>query len=382
MSKSAIRSRCAAVVAPLLLVGCAPTLGPGAALSGHPDWKGTTTCGVTAGRTEPLIVEWPSVDRARLEALFKQGIVAVSYTGCTMEVLADCSAESSYRYVATLPKHDVVRIRTADELYASLPFGAAQLEGKLQGKSELEVSMSIVGRYQSELRGVRSSQLKGSCAKATHVISGLTVGAFEFAALTQSSGGARVSVFGSGAAGESARSREDLGRDGKTESCKGAQGTDKEPPAECRALLRIEVTPLPEAEERLAQAEAKTREAEQGHEQLRSMRRASYWVGGVGVVLGVAGGVLIGHGRQQINDISNGGFATANDIDSRASGGKTEQLLGLAGVGLGVVAFGVAIPLFAAGESGASGEPRSAAGRKTLVQGVALPGGLGVQGRW
>jgi hypothetical protein len=38
----------------------------------------------------PLIVEWPSADRAALEAQASHGLVVVRYEGCEMEVLRQC----------------------------------------------------------------------------------------------------------------------------------------------------------------------------------------------------------------------------------------------------------------------------------------------------
>ena len=129
---------------------CAPNLADQASKAPEFNPKGETKCGVAKSQAEPLIVEWPSSARAKLEALSRTGVVAVHYSGCEMEVLASCNAPGKYGYTAITPKHDHVAIRNADDLYANIPLGAARLEGKLERAGELDVDMSIVGRYASD----------------------------------------------------------------------------------------------------------------------------------------------------------------------------------------------------------------------------------------
>lgn len=234
----------------LLLVGlaaCTPNL---AATARAPelDRPGETKCGVKKSQSEPLVVEWPSAARAKLEALSRTGVVAVRYQGCEMEVLASCNAPGKYGYTAITPKHDHVAIKNEDDLYAAIPLGAARLEGKLESAGELDVDMAIVGRYASDRAVVRADELQGpDCSKATHVVSALEVGAFDFYA------GAGASVSGSagglgvgGGAGAKA-SKELLNSDGRMNGCDGASTSDGKPPEGCGAILRLEVVPLGEA---------------------------------------------------------------------------------------------------------------------------------------
>ncbi|MBI4702063.1 MAG: hypothetical protein HY744_13070, partial [Deltaproteobacteria bacterium] len=149
-----------------------------------PEFKpvGQTKCAVRASQSRPLIVEWPSADRAALEAQKNAGIVAVRYLGCEMEVLRRCSAPGKYKYAPVTLKEDHIRIRNADELYASIPVYAAKFEGKLETAGELNVDMSIVGSYEADKGTVKLGELEGSCAGATHFVSAITAGAFEFTA--------------------------------------------------------------------------------------------------------------------------------------------------------------------------------------------------------
>src|SRR5579862_7647544 len=90
------------------------------------DPKDQTKCGVSKSQAKPLIVEWPSADRAALETQAKKGLVAVRYEGCEMEILGRCRAKGSYGYTATTRKRDTITLRDADDLYANVPVGAAK----------------------------------------------------------------------------------------------------------------------------------------------------------------------------------------------------------------------------------------------------------------
>jgi hypothetical protein len=201
-----------------------------------------TKCSVSKSSSRPLIVEWPASDRAQLEAAAKRGVVAVRYEGCEMEVLARCSLPGSYKYTPTTRKLERVAIHDMDELYAELPVGAAKLEGKLAQAGELEVAMHVVGRF--DAAPTEDSELEGSCSGATHVITGLTAGAFEFSSGASSSAGAGASVLGAGAGTRAERTKQLINRDGQPDACTQSASDDELPPDGCAALLRVEVTPL------------------------------------------------------------------------------------------------------------------------------------------
>jgi formylglycine-generating enzyme required for sulfatase activity len=199
-------------------------------------------CKVAKSVTEPLIVEWPSAARAKLEAHVRQGLVAVRYTGCEMKVLERCSAAGKYAYVPLTRKRDRLAIRTADELYANLPVYAASFEGKLEQAGELGVDMTIVGRLEAR---TEMPALVGDCVEATHVITALTVGAFEFSAAGRAQAGAGVSVEGAGAGTRALHERETLSEDGDKSACDRSTLGDASPPEGCGAVLRVEVAPIP-----------------------------------------------------------------------------------------------------------------------------------------
>ncbi|MBI4703177.1 MAG: hypothetical protein HY744_18830 [Deltaproteobacteria bacterium] len=207
-----------------------------------------TQCKVKKSQSKPLVVEWPSADRGELEGKARSQVVVVSYSGCEMVLLPHCKAPGTYRYSALTPKQDTITIKNEDELYASIPIYAARFEGKLASAGELNVVMTIVGRYDTDRPEVRADELDGMCQGATHVIAGLAVGAFEFFAGAAAEVGAGAEVLGAGAGARSRAKREMLNRDGQPNECQAGSAAPS-PPAGCGALLRVEVVRLGEPKE-------------------------------------------------------------------------------------------------------------------------------------
>lgn len=199
-------------------------------------------CGVVKSSDRPLIIEWPSSDRAALESTAKHGLVVVRYSGCEMEVLPRCQLGGSYRYTATTRKLEKVSIRDADELYAQVPVGAAKLEGKLEKAGELNVAMHVVGRFDAV--EPEQPKLEGACDGATHLVTAMTSGAFEFYAGAAAEAGGEASVLGAGAGAKASTHHELLNRDGDPAACGASTTEDAGPPTGCGAILRLEVSEL------------------------------------------------------------------------------------------------------------------------------------------
>ena len=126
-------------------------------------------CSIKKSGSRPLIVEWPSTDRAELESLSKRGLVVVRYSGCEMELLSRCRVKGSYKYTAVTSQSEHITIHDADELYAQLPVGAAKLEGQLDKSGQLNVDSTVVGTFDADAGTVSRGQLEGDCGAATHV---------------------------------------------------------------------------------------------------------------------------------------------------------------------------------------------------------------------
>ena len=210
------------------------------------DAKGQAKCGVKQSQSEPLIVEWPSAARGKLESIVEsKKIVAVHYSGCEMQVLARCAVPGKYVYRPFRnKKDDEVVMQTADDLYANMPVGAAALEARLSTGGALRVDMKLVGRYEADVTGVGKDDMKGECDGATHVVSALTVGAFDFYQAGRAQVGGGVKAGGIGAGGESRADRSSIRADGSVAACAKATIDDADPPADCGALIRVEVVPL------------------------------------------------------------------------------------------------------------------------------------------
>jgi hypothetical protein len=200
-------------------------------------------CDATKGQLRPLVVEWSAPDRAALEAQARHGQLVVHYQGCELELLRSCTAPEkfAYRYTAITPKDELVTMRDANQLYATIPVHAASFEGKLAQKGELNAAMRIVGMYEAPSLAPGVDELVGDCSRATHVVSALAVGAFEFFAGASSEAGAHAKIFSVEAGGEQTRTRETLSRDGDVKACGSSKRGDPEPPDNCGASLRLEL---------------------------------------------------------------------------------------------------------------------------------------------
>jgi hypothetical protein len=173
-------------------------------------------------------------------------VVAVRYEGCEVELLPACNADLAYDYVALVPKQESVEVRDTDELYARFPRGAVRLEAELARAGSLSVDMMVVGRHEAPVMQVAREQLHGTCKTATHVIIGLSVGAFRFHTGSTAELQASVEVGQHGEAGRTSQAlRDELSTDGDVEACGLATAADGGPPERCGAIMRIEVMPLP-----------------------------------------------------------------------------------------------------------------------------------------
>ena len=229
-------------VAALVVLGCGST---------QPSTPNVPTpsgqrCQVKTSGDRPLIVEWDPSSRNDVEALLKhEGVLVVRYDGCEMELLRQCHAPGTYDYVAATRQHESVHISTADELYARMPIGALALEGELERGRELRLDMSIVGKFASRDAVPNRQRFNGvECGRATHVVVGLTAGAFEMSAGQRASASAGASAGLAAGGGTHRHEEQTLRRAGNKSSCDAASVQDSAPPAGCGALLRLELMPV------------------------------------------------------------------------------------------------------------------------------------------
>jgi hypothetical protein len=200
-------------------------------------------CRVAASQSSPLVTEWPASEKANLEVLLRGGTVAVAYSGCSMRLLPECRVAGEYHWQQTTAATDSLEINDADELFAKLPLGAASLEAELKRSGKLSVKTTVAGQLRLQNANFNDIPREGPCAQATHIVTGLSLGAFALTAGGQKDTklGAEVSIIGTGVKTE--RSADLLRSAGDFDTC--SQGTAESPHVNCASPIQAFLTPLP-----------------------------------------------------------------------------------------------------------------------------------------
>jgi hypothetical protein len=214
------------------------TLGPRPVVPSDP--TAGTKCKIASGQEAPLVTEWPASEKARLESLAARQVVAVAYSGCELRIVDSCRVPGSYTWRPTTLATDTVEIADADELYAKLPLGAVGLEGQLQRSGRLAVKTTVSGHL--ELAELPTTlPVSGSCAGVTHLVQGISVGAFRLVSGGSIATGGGVEVGGVGA-GARTRSEENVMREaGDPARC--GEFTDTAPHAQCASPIQVFLVP-------------------------------------------------------------------------------------------------------------------------------------------
>lgn len=205
---------------------------------------GAPACQYALSQGNPLLTEWPASEKANLEVLLRGGAVAVEFTGCAMKLLPQCRPGGRYSFQRTTLASDAIEIKSSDELFAKLPLGAASLEGELSRSGKLVVKTWVAG--QARLEGLAPEQVPSTpeCARATHVLGGLTVGAFSLLSGGEIKGGASADVVKIGeAGGKASRSAELVRSAGDSDSC--SRGDEYEPHFNCRSPIQAFLWRIP-----------------------------------------------------------------------------------------------------------------------------------------
>lgn len=197
-------------------------------------------CRVAASQSSPLVTEWPASEKAHLESQMTTGAVVVSYSGCELRVLPECRLAGRYEWQRTSLSEDLVEIRNEDDLYAKLPLGAATLEGELKSRGRLSVRTTVAGQLRL---AAPSMSLAAECGDATHVVAGMSVGAFRLVSGEASSGSAAAALPLARVGGGVSASESVVRQSGAPSSC--AEASDHAPSPECRSPLQLFLLPLP-----------------------------------------------------------------------------------------------------------------------------------------
>lgn len=228
-----------------VLVGCGSGAGAAAQAvtpNGGHDPTQLARCSVAASHEQPLVTEWPASYKARLEAMLQGGAVAVEYSGCDLKIVDRCRLSGSYAWRKTTLSVDTTDIQDEDDLYAKLPLGAASLSGQLKTSGSLHVQTTVAGQLQLVGKAADDATSGAECARATHLVTALSVGAFRLVAGGSAKARGGVEVGATGIGGSAGQTRAVVRSAGDASSCERA--TKDDPSPECRSPIQIFLTPI------------------------------------------------------------------------------------------------------------------------------------------
>lgn len=216
----------------------APTTNPGDEANASP------TSASPAKR--PFIVNWAPTDRTALETRAQEGAVVIRWDASSrdVEVLPRCRIEAEpYRFVGASHASQSMTTKTETELGTHFPFaGPVNLGAKLETYGEITVEYHSIGEYRLALDRAHADDLAGECSGATHVIVGMSVGAFEFFAGNGVGAKAEADVpMAAGVSAGGSQSRENLDKGGDPTACDAASRKATEPPERCDSVVAIEL---------------------------------------------------------------------------------------------------------------------------------------------
>lgn len=200
---------------------------------------------MAADSNHPLVTEWSAADKAHLESLISERVVAVQYSGCELRIVPECELEGRYVWSLTTLATDTVRIASVDELYAKLPLGAAELESELSASGSLAVQTTVTGQLrlgQAEVHVPKTA----ACAEVTHWVNALSVGAFRLYATRQEQRKTDVSA-GLEVRDRSTGAQRTVHEAGSRQAC--AASTDSGPDAQCASPIQLFLEPVANREQ-------------------------------------------------------------------------------------------------------------------------------------
>ena len=211
-----------------------------------------TGLGEVACSQTPLVIDLPAAERARVEAALTHGRTLLAHRECSsgaskLTVLTQCELFVGYDYSPLTRREEVVRMHDADAVRAHLPLTgeglAANLSAELSRGSTLDLALVNVGRFVSRTKTTYADDVPKGCEAANVVVSGISTGAFAMSVGTRAHARAVAEIFAAGASGASQSELVRSTRDGDLAACDGT-GRGAEPPAQCRAPLRIDLQPI------------------------------------------------------------------------------------------------------------------------------------------
>ena len=235
-------SRIALLVA-LCLTGCR-RLGPLSPPAQRP--LAPQLCSALPEANRPLIVSWSATQLDDLMRSTERGGVVVRYDCHQLQLLRECSLRGSYREDGSpTPIVSQEHFKTRQQLQFRLSLFWSSLESELSDERALSLRTALTGesKFEPRFTGDAEEDLIGDCARGTHYIEALKLGAYslESVGVEEAQGDAQLPQLGGGGGGQQ-ETRHRLSNAGDLERC-GERGFDDE---RCRVPFRIELQTLDE----------------------------------------------------------------------------------------------------------------------------------------
>lgn len=223
----------------MLATACGGRL-PAPAAPSYAESVGLAKCSVAASHTSPIITEWSAEEKARLAAARARGAVVVAFSGCELRVLDGCHPGGAYAFERTTTSHERIDIRDEEELYAKMPESAARLDADLKHAGSMSVGTTIVGQHRLE----QPVQLPRdpACAGATHVVSAISVGAYETSLGARVEGRASATIANVPVAANGEAQSDGRHAEGNAEAC--LQTAEDAPRDDCDAPIQLFLDPI------------------------------------------------------------------------------------------------------------------------------------------
>lgn len=195
-------------------------------------------CSLVKPPLEPELMAWDAGQRAQLDKLRRQGVVAVRYEakGCdvSLELLPGCVGPKNKYVYSPMGSSDTRVARNVDELLEKLPVGASTISSSLRRNESIRADFKLVGAAALPVGStINEYDLVGSaCKAATHVVSAVYVGGFGIA---EEPNGATTNAFSGGI--------DAIMREGYPAICERALA-EGVPLDGCSAPLRVALIPL------------------------------------------------------------------------------------------------------------------------------------------
>lgn len=232
----------ALLTATTTLPGCFRRADPGPVLITPPDNR--ARCLEAATHHTPLVTEWSGSEKANLESMLRSGGVAVEYSGCEMRIVSRCRVGGHYRWQRTTPAVETLEIANKDELYLKLPLGAVTLESELARSGSLSITTHVSGHMRLEEQTEQLIDGAADCARATHIIEAVAVGAYALRNEGQIKGGGTATVKQIGGGGANVeRNAQVLRSAGAPDRC--GEATELGPHQDCASPIQVFLWPLP-----------------------------------------------------------------------------------------------------------------------------------------